>query len=208
VGAGPGIPIAAEVFTGNSGEPATMASRVTKLEERFDIERVGWVSDRGMLTAARIEQVLRPKGQDWISGLPAPQITQLAAEHDPFQPSLFDERNLSELASEQSPGERLIVCRNAPLAQEPALDRLELLATTGAQLAKIAAATQRASRALRGEQAIAWRVGRVVDCFHMARHFHLVITDTSRTWMRKADAIAAEAVLDRLCVIRTSLGAE
>jgi transposase len=199
------VPVCVEVFAGNTADPSTVASQVTKLKERFGIERIAWVGDRGMLTSARIEQVLRPQGQDWISSLRAPQITQLAAEHGPFQPSLFDERNLIELASEQFPGERLVVCRNPLLAQERARKRAELLAATEADLAKIAAATQRASRALRGEQAIALRVGRVIDRFHMAKHLQLTITDTSLSWTRKAEAIAAEAALDGLYVIRTSL---
>jgi transposase len=200
-----GVPVCVEVFAGNTGDPNTVAAQVSKLKERFGIERIAWVGDRGMLTSARIEQVLRPQGQDWISSLRAPQITQLAAEHGPFQPSLFDERNLIELTSEQFPGERLVVCRNPLLAQERARKRIELLAATEADLVKIAAATQRASRALRGEQAIALRVGRVINRFHMAKHFQLTITDTSLSWARKAEAIAAEAALDGLYVIRTSL---
>jgi hypothetical protein len=200
-----GVPVCVEVFAGNTGDPNTVAAQVTKLKQRFGIERIAWVGDRGMLTSARIEQVLRPQGQDWISSLRAPQITQLAAEHGPFQPSLFDERNLIELTSEQFPGERLIVCRNPLLAQERARKRIELLAATEADLAKIATATQRASRALRGEQAIALRVGRLINRFHMAKHFELTITETSLSWTRKAGAIAAEAALDGLYVIRTSL---
>ena len=85
-----GCPIAVEVFKGNTADPATVAAQVTKLKERFGIERLAWVGDRGMLTSARIEQVLKPQGMDWVSSLRAPQIAQLAAEHGPFQPSLFD----------------------------------------------------------------------------------------------------------------------
>ena len=202
-----GVPIAVEVFAGNTGDPSTVAPQVIKLKERFGIERIAWVGDRGMLTSARIEQVLRPQAQDWITSLRAPQIAQLATEHGPFQPSLFDERNLIELTSEQFPGERLVVCRNPLLAEERARKRGELLAATELDLAKIAAATQRARRALRGEQAIALRVGRVINRFHMAKHFELTITDTALRWTRKTDAIAAEAALDGLYVIRTSLGA-
>ena len=129
---------------------------------------------------------------DWVSSLRAPQIAQLAAEHGPFQPSLFDQRNLLELTSQHFPDERLVVCRNPLLAEERARKRLELLAATEADLAKIAAATQRVRNPLRGEQALALRVGRVIERFHMA-------------WARKDEAIAAEAALDGLYVIRTSL---
>ena len=203
-----GAPIAVEVFAGNTGDPSTVATQVSKLKERFGIERMAWVGDRGMLTSARIEQVLRPQAQDWITSLRAPHIAQLAAEHGPFQPSLFDQRNLIELTSAQFPGERLVVCRNPLLAAERARKRGELLAATELDLAKIAAATQRASRALRGEQAIALRVGRVINRFHMAKHFELTITDTSFGWRRRADTIAAEAALDGLYVIRTSLSTQ
>ena len=203
-----GCPIAVEVFAGNTADPATVAAQVAKLRQRFGIERITWVGDRGMLTSARIEQVLKPQGMDWISSLRAPQIVQLAAELGPLQPSLFDERNLLEVRSEQFPGERLIVCRNPLLAQERARKREELLAASEADLAKIAAATRRARRALRGQQAIALRVGRLIDRFKMAKHFALTITDTTFAFSRQADAIAAEAALDGLYVIRTSLSAK
>jgi hypothetical protein len=200
-----GCPISVEVFKGNTADPATVASQVAKLKERFGIERVAWAGDRGMLTSARIEEVLKPQGMDWVSSLRAPQIAQLATEHGPFQPSLFDERNLLELSSTHFPGERLVVCRNPLLAEERARKRLELLAATEVELAKIAAATRRARRPLRGEQAISLRVGRILQRFHMAKHLTLTITDASLAWTRKDEGIAAEAALDGLYVIRTSL---
>ena len=203
-----GCPISVEVFKGNTADPATVAAQVVKLKERFGIERIAWAGDRGMLTSARIEQVLKPQGMDWVSSLRAPQIAQLAQEHGPFQPSLFDERNLLELTSQHFPDERLVVCRNPLLAEERARKRLELLAATEADLAKIAAANKRARSPLRGEQAIALRVGRVIERFHMAKHLALTITDTSLAWTRRDEAIAAEAALDGLYVIRTSLPKE
>jgi hypothetical protein len=200
-----GCPIAVEVFKGNTADPATVAPQVAKLKARFGIEHLAWVGDRGMLTSARIEQVLKPEGMDWVSSLRAPQIALLAAEHGPFQPSLFDERNLLELTSQHFPGERLVVCRNPLLAEERARKRGELLAATELDLAKIAAATQRARNPLRGEQAIALRVGRVIERFHMAKHFALSITHTTLAWQRNSESVAAEAALDGLYVIRTSV---
>ena len=203
-----GCPIAVEVFAGNTADPATVAVQVGKLRERFGISTIAWAGDRGMLTSARIEQVLKPQGMDWVSSLRAPQIAQLAAEHGPFQPSLFDERNLLESSSAHFPGERLVVCRNPALAEERARKRLELLAATEADLVKIATTTQRARRPLRGEQAIALRVGRIIERFHMAKHFELSITDSSLSWQRRHEAIAQEAALDGLYVIRTSVSAQ
>jgi hypothetical protein len=203
-----GCPLAVEVFAGNTGDPATVAAEVAKLRERFGIAHVAWVGDRGMLSSARIAQVLSPQGVDWISSLRAPQIAQLAQEHGPFQPSLFDERNLLEVTSEHFPGERLLVCRNPLLAEERARKRAELLAATEVELAKIAAATQRARQPLRGQQAIALRVGRVIDRFHMAKHIELSIGDATFSWRRRDAAIAQEAALDGLYVIRTSVSAQ
>jgi hypothetical protein len=203
-----GCPIAVEVFPGNTADPATVAAQVSKLRDRFGIEHIIWAGDRGMLTSARIEQVLKPQGMDWVSSLRAPQIAQLAAEHGPFQPSLFDERNLLELTSEHFPGERLVVCRNPLLAEERARKRSELLAATEVDLAKIAAATQRERNPLRGEQPIALRVGRVIERFHMAKHIELSISDTAFTWQRRHEVIAREAALDGLYVIRTSVSAQ
>ncbi len=203
-----GCPVAVEVFPGNCADPATVAAQVAKLKERFGIERIAWVGDRGMITSARIKNVLEPNGMDWISSLRAPQIALLAQEHGPFQPSLFDERNLLELDSEHFPGERLVVCRNPLLAEERARKRTELLAATEAELATIASAVARQRNPLRGTQAIALRAGRCVDHYHMAKHFDLAITDSSFTWVRKRESIAAEAALDGLYVIRTSLAKE
>lgn len=200
-----GCPVAVEVFAGNSADPSTVAAQVAKIKARFGIERIAWVGDRGMITSARINNVLKPNGMDWISSLRAPQIALLAQEHGPFQPSLFDERNLLELVSEHFPGERLVVCRNPLLAEERARKRTELLAATETGLATIAAAVARPRRPLRGTQAIALRAGRCADHYHMAKHFELAITDTTFSWQRKLDAIDAEAALDGLYVIRTSL---
>lgn len=202
-----GCPIAVEVFPGNTADPATVAAQVAKLKERYGIEKLTWVGDRGMITSARIEQVLKPAGMDWISSLRAPQIAELAAEHGPFQPSLFDERNLLELTGKDFPGERLVVCRNPLLAAERARKRNELLEATEEDLRSIQTAVGRPRRPLRGEQAIALRVGRVIDHYKMAKHIELAIADDAFSWRRRDDAIAAEKALDGLYVIRTSLSA-
>ena len=208
-----GCPIAVELFPGNTADPATVAAQVSKLRDRFGIETIVWAGDRGMLTSARIEQVLKPQGMDWVSSLRSTQVMQLAQEHGAFQPSLFDERNLIELTSEpflgkHFPGERLVVCRNPALAEERSRKRMELLAATEADLSKVAAATQRARAPLHGEQAIALRVGRLIGRFRMAKHFELTITDSSLSWRRQLDAIAEEAALDGIYVIRTSVPAQ
>lgn len=200
-----GCPVAVEVFPGNTADPATLAAQVAKLRDRFGIERITWVGDRGMLTSARIEEVIKPAGMDWISSLRAPQIAELANEVGPFQPSLFDQRGLIEVTSEQFPGERLMVCRNPLLAEERARKREDLLIATERELARIQAATTRRRAPLKGQDKIALRVGAVVGRFKMAKHFTLTITDTSFTFSRKTEQIAAEAAMDGLYAVRTSL---
>ena len=114
-----GLPVAVEVFDGNSADPTTLAAQIDTLKQRFRLQRVVLVGDRGMITSARIREDLEPAGLDWITCLRAPQIQALAADDGPLQLSLFDERDLAEIASPDYPGERLVVCRNPDLAAEP-----------------------------------------------------------------------------------------
>ena len=199
-----GVPIAIEVFEGNTADPKTLAAQVKKLKERFGLSRVCLVGDRGMLTSARISEELRPAQLDWISALRAPQIKALV-EAGAMQLSLFDTQNLVEIHSPDFPGERLVCCHNPALAQERARKREELLAATEKDLAKITAAARRDKRPLRGKDAIALRVGKVINHHKMAKHFRTEITDDSFTFTRKHDQIAAEAALDGIYVLRTSL---
>jgi hypothetical protein len=205
---GEGCPIAVEVFEGDTGDPSTLAAQVEKVKERFKLGRVVLVGDRGMITSARIEADLRPAGLDWITARRAPAIQALAGENGPLQLSLFDERDMAEITSPDSPGERLIVCRNPDLAAERARKRDAWLAATEQDLATIRAATLRARRPLRGQGAIALEVGAVLGRRKMAKHFHLTITDTAFAFARDEAAIAREAALDGFSVLRSSVPAE
>jgi hypothetical protein len=200
-----GCPIAVEVFEGNVGDPSTLAHQVRKLRMRFRLKRIVLVGDRGMITQARIDADLGPAGFDWITALRAPAIKALAAEGGPLQLALFDERDMAEIVSDDYPGERLIVCRNPELAAERGRKRADLLAATEKALVKIGAMTERKRNPLRGRDKIALKVGAVLDRRQMAKHFELAITDTGLAWSRKAEAIAAEAALDGVYVIRSSL---
>ena len=199
-----GIPIAIEVFEGNTADPNTLAAQITKIKTRFGLSRVCLVGDRGMLTHARIRDEVRPGQLDWISALRAPQIKALV-EEGALQLSLFDTQDLFEISSPEFPGERLVCCHNPALAEKRARKRQDLLAATEKELTPIAAATGRAKRALRGKDKIALRVGKVINHYKMAKHFTLTITEESFTFTRNTEAIAAEAALDGIYVLRTSL---
>ena len=201
-----GCPVAVEVFEGNTADPATVGAHIEKLRRRFALSRVVLVGDRGMLTEARIRDELVPAGLDWVSALRAPAIRALV-ESGAVQRSLFDDTDLAEIRSDAYPRERLIVCRNARLADERARKREALLQATEALLAPIVAATAREKRPLKGQAKIALRVGKVIGQYKMAKHFELDITETALAYRRKADAIAAEAALDGLYIVRTSVPA-
>jgi hypothetical protein len=161
-----------------------------------------------MITAARIREDLHSTGLDWITCLRAPQIQALVQENGPLQLSLFDERNLAEVSSPDFPGERLIVCRNRDLAKARARKREALLVATERDLARIQAHVRRKGSALSTAAEIGLAVGEVVNARKMAKHFALDIRDGHFSWTRKTDQIAAEAKLDGIYVIRTSVPAE
>ena len=200
-----GCPIAVEVFPGNTADPATVEAQIDKVRTSFGLTDIVLVGDRGMLTSARIERLRALGGIGWVSCLRAPAIRGLVEAGD-LQLSLFDERNLAEITSPEFPGERLVVCRNPALAQERARKREALLAATEAALATVARLVERGR--LRTAAAIGLRAGRVVDAKKMAKHFELTIAEGVFAYRRRTDAIAQEAALDGLYVVRTSVGAE
>lgn len=204
-----GRPVAVEVFDGNTGDPATVASQIQKIRERFKLKRVVVVGDRGMLTEARIREEFKGiEGLDWISALRGPAIKKLL-ENKEFTPSLFDDRDMAEIASPDYPGERLMVCRNPLLAEDRRRTRTELLEATEKKLLEpIAKATRRKNRPLRGKKDIALRVGKVINQYKMAKHFKLTITYANFKYERKEEMIKAEAALDGFYVVRTSVSAQ
>lgn len=200
-----GCPVAIEVFQGNTSDPNTLASQVSKLRERFRVQRVVLVGDRGMITSKRIDQSLRGvEGLEWITALRSESIRQLV-EKGLIQPSLFDEHDLAEICSPDYPDERLVVCRNPLLADERARKRQELLAATEKKLEEIAAATRRERRPLRGAAKIGLRVGKVLNHYKVGKHFVLEIEEDRFAYRRDEARIAEEAALDGLYVIRTSV---
>ncbi len=202
----PGRPIAVEVFSGELHDDKTLPSQITKLKARFGLERVVVVSDRGMVTKANIELLRSSDGIAWITALKAPQIGKLV-RIGALQLSLFDEQNLAEITCEEDyPGERLIVCRNPLVAAERTRKRQELLTATEHDLQQIADRVARGT--LTGADQIGIAVGPAAKRYRMKKHFVLAITDTSFTFQRKTEQIAAEQALDGIYVIRTSLSAE
>jgi hypothetical protein len=197
-----GCPVAVEVFAGALHDDKTLPAQLEKLRTRFGLKSVIVVSDRGMVTKANLE-LLRADGEAaWITALKAPQVQKLVTG-GALQLSLFDEQSLAEIASDAYPGERLLVCRNPLVAAERARKRDDLLAATERALTEIEARVGQGT--LAGEAAIGLAVGEVWNRWRMRKHFQLAITDSSFRFARKQEQIAAEAALDGIYVLRTSV---
>ena len=201
-----GRPVAIRVFGGSTADPSAFTEAVQVVRNKFKLAQMVMVGDRGMITSARIDALRAEKTTQkmgWLTALRAPAIAKLAADDQPLQMSLFDEQDLAEITHPDYPGERLIACRNPALADERARKREELLAATETLLGKTVAAV-RAGR-LQGADKIGLKVGKVIDNYKMAKHLDVTITDTSLTIERNTAKIAAEARLDGIYVLRTTV---
>jgi hypothetical protein len=196
-----GRPICVEVFSGELHDDKTLPSQIGKLKARFGLSRVVVVSDRGMVTKANLE-LLKEQGTGWITALKAPQIGKLVRD-GALQLSLFDQHNLAEITAPDYPGERLIVCRNPLVAADRARKREELLAATERGLKEIAERVERGT--LQGGDQIGLAVGPALKRYRVKKHFEVQITDTTFTYKRKTEQITAEAALDGIYVLRTSV---
>jgi hypothetical protein len=203
-----GRPVGVRVHEGNVTDQQTVPDAVAAVRDRFGIEQVVFVGDRGMITQAHAHS-LKEQGVDFISALKSVQIRSLVNSGD-LQLSLFDEVNLAEISSPLFPDERLVVCRNPAVAAERARKRAELLTATEAELEKVKASVQGPRGRLRGADAgkIGERAGKVSNKYKVAKHFTLQITDGRFAYERKTDQINQEAALDGLYAIRTTLPAD
>jgi transposase len=197
-----GRSVAIEVFEGNLSDPRTVASQVDKIRGRFKLSEVVLVSDRGMLTQARIEELSKQEGVAWISALRGPAIRELV-ESGSLQLSLFDERNLAEISAPEYPGERLVVCKNPLLAQERARKREDLLQATEAKLRPIQERVAQGKLVGAGQIGVA--VGKVINQHKVGKHLEVVIAEGRLRIARQEQAIAEEAALDGIYVLRTSV---
>jgi transposase len=199
-----GCPVAVSVYEGNVGDSLTLMPEVTRLRESFGVEQLVMVGDRGMISQKSIEQMRELDGVGWISALKSTSIRALVEQRH-LQLGLFDERNLLEISSPDFPGERLVACRNPELAKLRTHKREDLLVATERNLEKVKARIEAGK--LAGPDEIGLRVGKIVNQYKVAKHFDLAIGDHTFTYARKLDGIAAEAALDGIYIVRTSVRA-
>jgi transposase len=198
-----GRPVSVEVYEGNTGDPTTVADQADKLRQKFGLSSVVLVGDRGMLTQTQIKELKKHPGLGWITALRSAAIRKLA-DSGALQLSLFDEKNLAEIASPDFPGERLVVCYNPLLAADRRRKREELLQATEKGLAKLGAGVARRTKTPMKQAEIGVKAGKILGRYKVAKHFALEIRDGSFEWARRQDAIRKESELDGIYVIRTS----
>jgi transposase len=197
-----GIPVSVSVFKGSTGDPATLLPQVKKIRQQFDIDHFVLVGDRGMLTQKKITELRAHEGIDWIGALRPEAIKKLVLT-GAIQMGLFDERNLFEVMHPDFPGERLIACRNEDLAKKRQIKRDSLLVATVKELEKVKRMVERGR--LRGKAEIGVRTGKVINKYKVAKHFKLCIEQDKFGFHIKQDKVDAEALLDGIYIVRTSL---
>ena len=201
-----GRPVAVEVFAGNTSDPVSFKTAITRVRSDFGIGGLIMVGDRGMITGTRIDDLRKLDGMDWITSLRALAVAALARDDGPLQMSLFDVHDFAEIEHPDYPGERLICCHNPVLEAGRARKREALLAATETDLAKIKASA--AAGRLKDPDKIGIRIGKVIGKHKVGKHFITEVTSASFTWRRDQEKIAAEAALDGIYVIRTSVDAD
>jgi Transposase DDE domain len=201
-------PVAIRVFPGNTADPTAFIEAVEVVRDKFGLQRLTMVGDRGMITSARIDAIRQDPHNhlSWITCLRAPDIAALAADDGPLQMSLFDQQDLAEISHPDYPGERLVACRNPALAELRDRKRQDMLAATEALLDKVAARVTAGT--LSGPDTIGIAVGKVINRYKMAKHFTLDIGPATFTYQRNQTRIDAEARLDGIYVIRTDVGTD
>ena len=200
-----GCPVAISVYEGNTSDSTTFVPQVKRLREEFGIHSMVMVGDRGMISQKAIDEMSKDTDVAWITALRSSSIRTLV-EQGHLQMDLFDERNLLEISSPDFPGERLVACRNPELAKLRVHTRNDLLLATEKELEKIKLRVESAK--LVGKDKIGVAAGKVVNRYKVSKHFELTITDDALSFARLQDSIAAEAALDGLYIIRTSVQAQ
>ena len=199
-----------EVFAGNASDPETVPAQVARIRDRFGIRpgRIALVGDRGMVTDARIREDLEPAGMGWIGALRRNGIRRLMESAPPDAPVAAVEDAVAEVSSPAFPGERLMACLNPRRREESRRKREDLLQATEETLRRIEAAASPARPGKANRDRTSRRIGREANRRKVEKHFRIEVREDGMSWSRDEGRIAAEAALDGICVVRTSLPAD
>src|SRR6516165_3266001 len=119
-----GEPLAVRVFAGNTADPATVAEQIKIVREKFQVEELVFVGDRGMVKSQGI-QALQAANLQYITALTDPQIRSLLGRKI-LQLELFSE----QICEVEGDGVRYVLRKNeseAAREQHRLEDKLEKL---------------------------------------------------------------------------------
>jgi Transposase DDE domain len=193
-----GHPVSIEVFPGNTPDPQTLAAQVAKLKDRFGVQEITFVGDRGMIKSQQIED-LAQQGFHYITAITKPQIEKLLRTGT-CQMELF-EQELAEVRAEE--GIRYVLRRNPLRAQEMRDTRHAKLATLQAQVAKQNQYLTDHPRA-NAQGALQKLVARA-EKLRIAEWVELTVAERVLTLTIKEDAQTEAAKLDGCYVLKTDL---
>lgn len=206
-----GCPVGVEVFKGNTNDATTVNDKVAELRTKYQLERVVFVGDRGMLTAARLDDLRDITGLNTISALTHHQLADLV-RRDVIQPELFDEKNIVEISEPDSDRERYCLCRNPVTAKNETETRKRLLALSEEGLTKIADYKQSTTVEILGA-----RVGKLLAKYKMGKFILWEVVqdrDNKKSkahvlkWSIDEEKVEREQALDGCYIVRTDVPEE
>lgn len=197
-----GVPISISVYDGNIGDSTTVLDQVDKLQNKFGLNRVVLVGDRGMISQKQIDVFAEMDGVDWVTALRSSAIQKLLADKH-ITLDMFAAQGFFELSHPDFPNERLVACRNPALAKRREKKRDSLLSATTDALDKLQARVKNGH--LKGAAKIGVQTGKVINRYNMSKHIQLDIKNQSIDYTLDVARISKESASDGIFVIRTSV---
>jgi transposase len=200
---GDGLPVASDVFIGNTCDATTVKDRLTDLKDRFGISRTIFVGDRGMLSAANVA-ALGAEGYQYISSLPTrgklgKEFVKLAGELDSYetvQPGAL----LAKEVKRENESLRYIVCHSFERAQVDSGQRERRLERALPRLEALQKSVKAGRTTLHNAQSA------LADIFsdrRSRRYFRYEVKDGELCFELKAEAIAEDSSCDGRFILVT-----
>jgi transposase len=197
-----GCPVGVEVFPGNTKDATTVENKIKEIQEKYRIQNIIFVGDRGMITHANLEKVKGLEGLKTIGALTHPEIRDLL-NRKVIEMGLFDERNIVEVIDSDNPNIRYCLCLNPDVKEKEGKTRRALLERTKNELEKIAASPRKSDA-----EKIGARVGKVLGKTRMGKFVNWSVTDEKLEWSFDNEKIRAEKRIDGCYIITTDVSKE
>lgn len=191
-----GCPVGVEIFKGNVSDQTTVLDQVRRLSAKYGIKSAVFTGDRGMLTAKRVEEISETDFKV-ITALTHSEMRTLLEKED-IQKDLFDEKNITEIISND--GVRYALCKNDEEMRKERQARESLIEKVKALLNKKASVARK-----RNPQKVSASVGRIFEKYKIEKFFDWRVDENGALyWSLKQDRIDSESELDGCYVIKTT----